>query len=125
MVQLLIAHLSRLQVVTNPSLVLATLLPTPATYFIFSDPMAITSFPPPPHFPTEKLSSIAPLVGTPTAVSSSTSLERGGDAIRSLKCSQNLEDFQCVDIVIEAIVGSESVKKKLFVICEELCNIGF
>nr|GMC70207.1 GDSL esterase/lipase At1g28590-like [Ipomoea batatas] len=51
--------------------------------------------------------------------------ERGGDAIRSLKCSQNLEDFQYVDIVIEAIVESESVKKKLFVICEELCNIGF
>ncbi|XP_031101268.1 uncharacterized protein LOC116005147 isoform X2 [Ipomoea triloba] len=41
--------------------------------------------------------------------------ERGGDAIRSLKCSQNLEDFQCVDIVIEAIVESESIKKKLFV----------
>nr|GLL22674.1 uncharacterized protein LOC109187794 [Ipomoea trifida] len=51
--------------------------------------------------------------------------ERGGDAIRRLKCSQNLEDFQCVDIVIEAIVESESVKKKLYVICEELCNIGF
>nr|GLL22673.1 uncharacterized protein LOC109187794 [Ipomoea trifida]GMC76649.1 3-hydroxybutyryl-CoA dehydrogenase [Ipomoea batatas] len=41
--------------------------------------------------------------------------ERGGDAIRRLKCSQNLEDFQSVDIVIEAIVESESVKKKLFV----------
>nr|GMC70206.1 3-hydroxybutyryl-CoA dehydrogenase [Ipomoea batatas] len=41
--------------------------------------------------------------------------ERGDDAIRRLKCSQNLEDFQCVDIVIEAIVESESVKKKLFV----------
>ncbi|XP_019167846.1 PREDICTED: uncharacterized protein LOC109163552 [Ipomoea nil] len=39
----------------------------------------------------------------------------GGEAIRRLKCSQNLEDFQFVDIVIEAILESESVKKKFFV----------
>ncbi|PIN18348.1 3-hydroxyacyl-CoA dehydrogenase [Handroanthus impetiginosus] len=42
------------------------------------------------------------------------SKEKGAEAVRNLKCSSNLEDFRSVDIVIEAIVESEEVKKKLF-----------
>lgn len=41
--------------------------------------------------------------------------ERGEDAIKRLKGSQDLEGLQSVDIVIEAIVESEDVKKKMFV----------
>ncbi|KAK6134629.1 hypothetical protein DH2020_031639 [Rehmannia glutinosa] len=41
--------------------------------------------------------------------------EKGAEALRNLRCTSNLEDFRSVDIVIEAIVESEEVKKKLFV----------
>ncbi|KAI3457443.1 hypothetical protein Pfo_014106 [Paulownia fortunei] len=40
--------------------------------------------------------------------------EKGAEAIRNLRCTSSLEDFHSVDIVIEAIVESEEVKKKLF-----------
>lgn len=40
--------------------------------------------------------------------------DKGADAFRRLKGASNLEDFHRVDIVIEAIVESEDVKKKLF-----------
>ncbi|CAH9119753.1 unnamed protein product [Cuscuta epithymum] len=43
------------------------------------------------------------------------SQETGDDAITRLKGSLDLKDFQSVDIVIEAIMESEDVKKKLFV----------
>ncbi|KAL3508693.1 hypothetical protein ACH5RR_028094 [Cinchona calisaya] len=36
------------------------------------------------------------------------------DASRRLRCTSNVEDFGSVDFVIEAIVESEDVKKKLF-----------
>ncbi|XP_073313860.1 uncharacterized protein [Primulina huaijiensis] len=42
------------------------------------------------------------------------SKERGVEAIRNLSCTSALEDFCSVDIVIEAIVESEEVKKNLF-----------
>ncbi|XP_022876462.1 uncharacterized protein LOC111394734 isoform X2 [Olea europaea var. sylvestris] len=42
------------------------------------------------------------------------SKDKGADAFRRLKGASNLEDFHRVDIVIEAIVESEDVKKKLF-----------
>ncbi|KAL1544774.1 3-hydroxybutyryl-CoA dehydrogenase [Salvia divinorum] len=41
--------------------------------------------------------------------------EKGTEAIRNLRCTSNLEDFHSADMVIEAIVESEDVKKKLFV----------
>ncbi|KAK6134559.1 hypothetical protein DH2020_031679 [Rehmannia glutinosa] len=41
--------------------------------------------------------------------------EKGAEALKNLRCTSNLEDFRSVDIVIEAIVESEEVKKKLFV----------
>ena len=34
--------------------------------------------------------------------------------MRRLRCTSNLEDLQSADVVIEAIVESEVVKKKLF-----------
>ncbi|XP_042044192.1 3-hydroxybutyryl-CoA dehydrogenase-like [Salvia splendens] len=40
---------------------------------------------------------------------------KGTEAIRNLRCTSNLEDFHSADMVIEAIVESEDVKKKLFV----------
>ncbi|XP_075476914.1 uncharacterized protein LOC142518118 [Primulina tabacum] len=40
--------------------------------------------------------------------------EKGAEAIRNLRCTSTLEDFCSVDIVIEAIVESEEVKKNLF-----------
>ncbi|XP_073028935.1 uncharacterized protein [Primulina eburnea] len=40
--------------------------------------------------------------------------EKGAEAIRNLRCTSTLEDFCSVDIVIEAIVESEEVKKDLF-----------
>ncbi|KAL3638424.1 hypothetical protein CASFOL_017795 [Castilleja foliolosa] len=42
------------------------------------------------------------------------SKEKGAQALRNLNCTSNLEDFGLVDIVIEAIVESEEVKKRLF-----------
>ncbi|KAL8032093.1 hypothetical protein ABFX02_13G072100 [Erythranthe guttata] len=41
--------------------------------------------------------------------------EKGAEAVRNLRFTSSLEDFRSVDIVIEAIVESEEVKKKLFV----------
>ncbi|XP_047981473.1 3-hydroxybutyryl-CoA dehydrogenase-like [Salvia hispanica] len=41
--------------------------------------------------------------------------EKGTEAIRNLRCTSNLEDFHSADMVIEAIMESEDVKKKLFV----------
>ncbi|KAJ0100908.1 hypothetical protein Patl1_04705 [Pistacia atlantica] len=38
----------------------------------------------------------------------------GTDAMRLLRCTSNLEELRSVDIVIEAIVESEDVKKRLF-----------
>ncbi|XP_042520415.1 3-hydroxybutyryl-CoA dehydrogenase [Macadamia integrifolia] len=38
----------------------------------------------------------------------------GADAQRRLKFTSNLEDFRSADVIIEAIVESEDVKKKLF-----------
>lgn len=38
----------------------------------------------------------------------------GTDALGRLHCTSNLEDFRLVDLVIEAIVESEDVKKELF-----------
>ncbi|XP_044472712.1 3-hydroxybutyryl-CoA dehydrogenase-like isoform X2 [Mangifera indica] len=40
--------------------------------------------------------------------------QAGSDALRLLRCTSNLEDLSSVDIVIEAIVESEDVKKRLF-----------
>lgn len=40
--------------------------------------------------------------------------EKGAEAIRNLRFTSNVEDFRTVDIVVEAIVESEDVKKKLF-----------
>ncbi|KZV23236.1 3-hydroxyacyl-CoA dehyrogenase [Dorcoceras hygrometricum] len=40
--------------------------------------------------------------------------EKGAEAIRNLRCTSTLDDFCSVDIVIEAIVESEEVKKNLF-----------
>ena len=37
------------------------------------------------------------------------------EALRCLRCTSNLEDLASADIVIEAIVESEDVKKSLFV----------
>ncbi|KAL0443542.1 UNVERIFIED_CONTAM: 3-hydroxybutyryl-CoA dehydrogenase [Sesamum latifolium] len=42
------------------------------------------------------------------------SKEKGAEAVRNLKYTSSLEDFGSVDIVIEAIVESEEVKKKMF-----------
>lgn len=42
------------------------------------------------------------------------SQEKGAEAVRNLRCTSSLEDFGFVDIVIEAIVESEEVKRKLF-----------
>lgn len=42
------------------------------------------------------------------------SKEKGAEAIRNLRCTSTLEDLCSVDIVIEAIVESEEVKKNLF-----------
>lgn len=44
----------------------------------------------------------------------STWQEVGADAVARVKYTSNLEDLQSADIVIEAIVESEDVKKKLF-----------
>ncbi|KAL7129520.1 hypothetical protein ABFS83_13G072500 [Erythranthe nasuta] len=41
--------------------------------------------------------------------------EKGDEAVRNLRFTSSLEDFRSVDIIIEAIVESEEVKKKLFV----------
>eukprot|EP00262_Sarcandra_glabra_P006266 TRINITY_DN18404_c0_g1_i1.p1 TRINITY_DN18404_c0_g1~~TRINITY_DN18404_c0_g1_i1.p1 ORF type:complete len:297 (-),score=39.33 TRINITY_DN18404_c0_g1_i1:242-1132(-) len=38
----------------------------------------------------------------------------GTDTLRRLKCISNLEELQSADVIIEAIVESEDVKKKLF-----------
>ncbi|PON88944.1 3-hydroxyacyl-CoA dehydrogenase [Trema orientale] len=38
----------------------------------------------------------------------------GAEALRRLRCTSNLEDLSAADVVIEAIVESEDVKKKLF-----------
>lgn len=38
----------------------------------------------------------------------------GAEALRCLRCTSNLEDLSAADVVIEAIVESEDVKKKLF-----------
>lgn len=43
------------------------------------------------------------------------SQEAKADALRCLRCTSNLEDLASADIVIEAIVESEDVKKRLFV----------
>ncbi|XP_043690254.1 3-hydroxybutyryl-CoA dehydrogenase [Telopea speciosissima] len=42
------------------------------------------------------------------------SKEVGSDALRRLRFTSNLEDFRSADVIIEAIVESEDVKKKLF-----------
>ncbi|XP_057788758.1 uncharacterized protein LOC131005723 [Salvia miltiorrhiza] len=41
--------------------------------------------------------------------------EKGAEAIRNLRFTSNIEDFHSADMVIEAIVESEDVKKKLFI----------
>lgn len=38
----------------------------------------------------------------------------GAEALGRLRCTSNLEDLSTADVVIEAIVESEDVKKKLF-----------
>lgn len=38
----------------------------------------------------------------------------GSDALIRLQCTSNLEDLQSADVIIEAIVEAEDVKKKLF-----------
>lgn len=38
----------------------------------------------------------------------------GTDALRRLRCTSNLKDLHSADIIVEAIVESEDVKKKLF-----------
>ncbi|KAH6765111.1 3-hydroxyacyl-CoA dehydrogenase family protein [Perilla frutescens var. frutescens] len=50
--------------------------------------------------------------------------EKGGEAIRNLRCTSNLEDFRSVDIVIEAIVESEDVKKKLFAQLDNIVKVS-
>lgn len=42
------------------------------------------------------------------------SKEKGAEAMGNLRCTSRLEDFHFADIVIEAIVESEEVKRKLF-----------
>ncbi|XP_010545842.1 PREDICTED: uncharacterized protein LOC104818085 [Tarenaya hassleriana] len=42
------------------------------------------------------------------------SKEVGADAMRRLRCTSNLEDLHSADIIIEAILESEDIKKKLF-----------
>lgn len=42
------------------------------------------------------------------------SQEIGADALKRLRCTSNLIDLQSSDVIIEAIVESEAVKKKLF-----------
>lgn len=42
------------------------------------------------------------------------SKEIGADALKRLRCTSNLIDLQSADVIIEAIVESEDVKKKLF-----------
>ncbi|KAL0362675.1 UNVERIFIED_CONTAM: 3-hydroxybutyryl-CoA dehydrogenase [Sesamum calycinum] len=46
--------------------------------------------------------------------------EKGAEAVRKLKYTSSLEDFGSVDIVIEAIVESEEVKKKLFTLLDNI-----
>ncbi|KAL0306522.1 UNVERIFIED_CONTAM: putative 3-hydroxybutyryl-CoA dehydrogenase [Sesamum radiatum] len=46
--------------------------------------------------------------------------EKGAEAVRKLKYTSSLEDFGSVDIVIEAIVESEEVKKKLFTLLDSI-----
>ncbi|XP_077243721.1 3-hydroxyacyl-CoA dehydrogenase family protein isoform X2 [Tasmannia lanceolata] len=38
----------------------------------------------------------------------------GTDSLRRLRCTSNLEELQPADVIIEAIVESEDIKKKLF-----------
>ncbi|XP_051128859.1 uncharacterized protein LOC127249859 [Andrographis paniculata] len=52
------------------------------------------------------------------------SKEKGDEALRNLNCTSSLEDFRQVDIVIEAIVESEEVKKKLFSQLDKIVKVS-
>ncbi|CAH1425657.1 unnamed protein product [Lactuca virosa] len=52
------------------------------------------------------------------------SKERGTDAVARVKYTSNLEDLQSADIVIEAIVESEDVKKKLFAELDKIVKVS-
>lgn len=46
------------------------------------------------------------------------------DAMKNLKFAQNLEDFRDADVIIEAIVESEVVKKTLFLELDKIAKVS-
>ncbi|KAJ0983025.1 hypothetical protein J5N97_011280 [Dioscorea zingiberensis] len=48
----------------------------------------------------------------------------GDNAMKNLKCIQNLEEFRAADVIIEAIVESEDVKKKLFSELDKIAKVS-
>ncbi|XP_059661496.1 uncharacterized protein LOC132307687 [Cornus florida] len=52
------------------------------------------------------------------------SQEEGTNAIRRLRCTSNLEDLHSADVIIEAIVESEEVKKLLFCELDRIAKVS-
>ena len=48
----------------------------------------------------------------------------GDNAMKNLKFAQTLEDFQDADVIIEAIVESEDVKKTLFLELDKIAKVS-
>ncbi|KAM7280287.1 hypothetical protein ACFE04_007421 [Oxalis oulophora] len=46
----------------------------------------------------------------------------GKDAMQRLRFTTNLEDLQSADVIVEAIVESEDVKKKVFLSLDKICK---
>ncbi|XP_010272399.1 PREDICTED: uncharacterized protein LOC104608192 [Nelumbo nucifera] len=52
------------------------------------------------------------------------SREVGNDALRRLRYASNLEEFHSADVIIEAIVESEDIKKKLFSDLDKIAKVS-
>ncbi|KAK9101468.1 hypothetical protein Scep_024898 [Stephania cephalantha] len=52
------------------------------------------------------------------------SQEAGKDAMNRLKCTQDLEELRDADVIVEAIVESEDVKKKLFLELDRIAKVS-
>lgn len=46
----------------------------------------------------------------------------GNNALGRLQCTSNLEELHTADVIIEAIVESEDVKKKLFLALDKIAK---
>jgi 3-hydroxybutyryl-CoA dehydrogenase len=52
------------------------------------------------------------------------SQDAGTDALVHLRCTSNLEDLHSADIIIEAIVESEDVKRELFSVLDKIAKVS-